>query len=140
MHLWPMVPGVWVHHQPYDPPASRSRAEGAIDPLALFRYLTQTRHVSEDIAQDVVVDYLEGKLTGARSLEAWAVKRAQWHQARVWRQERGEGKAPRQRVSLQPLQSPEPSPLTRADHRQCIERVVARWGLTPSEAARVLGV
>ena len=140
MYLWPMVSRMWVHHQSHHPSASRSRAEGTIDPQELFLYLTQQRHVSEDIAQDVVVDYLEGKLAGARSLEAWAVKRAQWHQARHWRQERGESKIPRQRVSLQPLQSPEPSPLARADHRQCIERVVARWGLTPSEAARVLGV
>lgn len=42
-------------------------------------YLNLVKHYfSEDVAQEVVVEFLEGKLAGARDLYAVARKRAKW--------------------------------------------------------------
>lgn len=58
-------------------------------PQALFLYLSQTRHFSEDVAQEVVIDYLEGKMTAAKSLKAWASKRATWKLKDIQRRAQG---------------------------------------------------
>lgn len=91
-------------------------------PQALFLYLTQTRHFTEDVAQEVVIDYLEGKLARAQSLKAWASRRAQWHTINHVRKVTGKGRVHRQTVPLPPsLPTAETDSLTRAAQRQQID-------------------
>ena len=80
--------------------------------------------------------YLKGKLAGAKSLKAWAVKRAQWLKADQMRKEFGRPRQDRKwrsearyfvsvddpRFRTHPLRCAEPSALLRAEQRQEIER------------------
>lgn len=111
-------------------------------PQELFLYLTQTRHFTEDVAQEVVIDYLEGKMDGAKSLKAWASRRAKWRTLDAVRRSHGKS-----HVELSPtLRMTSPTPEAQAERRQLIDQYQAahpdwdpldarasgrRWRLTP---------
>ena len=102
-----------------------------MDPQALFLYLTQRRHFSEDVAQEVVIAYLEGRMEGAKYLKVWAAQRARWITLDYTRKAIGRG--PRNlehpRTFLSPNQQrklpcPLPSILTKLEQRQEIEQAI----------------
>ena len=79
----------------------------------------------------MVILYLQGKLDGAKSIKAWAFKRAQWLRLDQQRKDFGRpSQKPKyrskaryfQRLETTYLVSLDPSALTRAEQRQEIER------------------
>ena len=56
-------------------------------PEALLAYLL-SRGISEDAAQDTIVEYLEGKMAKAANLKGWAFNRARWRQIDEYRNSR----------------------------------------------------
>lgn len=94
-------------------------------PQALFLYLSQQCHFSEDVAQEVVIEYLAGKMQGAEDLKLWARKRARWRRLDQARKDVGQQQIKRVYVPLDPaLVSAFPTPLVWAETRQALRRAL----------------